>query len=240
MKSQIWQLMSNELYVELHIQLCVYARWTLWQGRRARWTLLQERLSIERNSAQLLDDELSSGLITDSCTTSWPVSLFLSLKSSDLESGGTGEGWRLGGLRNGTGDRARWCLLKLHMQLVSLLVFPSCASIRLSLPSFITWLQTWSGKLALSNPNIEYPLPLGFPFLCPAIGCSFFQRFSQLLSDVTCSLLDDKPSGAQDSFSHVIQCFPCTPDVLCNYLTTLETLPLTKRNTFCSCCIYWF
>lgn len=69
----------------LHIQLSVRARWTLWQGRRARWTLLKERLSIERNSAQLLDDELSSGLTTDSCTTSWPVSLFLSLKSSDLE-----------------------------------------------------------------------------------------------------------------------------------------------------------
>lgn len=55
-------------------------------GRRARWTLLKERLSIERNSAQLLDDELSSGLTTDSCgTASWPVSLFLSLKFGKAE-----------------------------------------------------------------------------------------------------------------------------------------------------------
>ena len=224
MKSQIWQLMSNELYVELHIQLCVCAT----------WTLLKELLSIERNSVQLLDDELSSGLTTDSCTTSWTVSLFLSLKSSDLEGWGTGEEWRLGGLRNGTRDEARWCLLKVQLSLlVFLVVFP----VQLSLPSIITWLQTWSGKLALSSPNIEYSPPLGFSFLCPVIGWSFFQRFSQLLSNVTCSLLDDKPPGAQNSFEHIIQCLPCTPDVLCDYLTTLETLPLTKRNTFCSCCI---
>ena len=116
LKSQIWQLMSNELYVESHIQLCVCAA----------WTLLKELLSIERNSAQLLDDELSSGLTTDSRTTSWTVFLFLSLKSSDWEGWGTGQEWRLGGLRTGGRDKAQWCLLK--VQLVSLLVFSSCVS----------------------------------------------------------------------------------------------------------------
>ena len=140
-----------------------------------QWTLLKELLSIEWNSAQLLDDELSSGLTTDSCTTSWPVSLFLSLKRSGWEGWGTGEAWRLEGLRNGTRDKARWCLLKVRVQLVILLVFSSYVSG----PAFSSLLHHLTSDLIWKTDSEESSLNTLFPWLFFSLSCPWLVFFSK-------------------------------------------------------------